>query len=198
MADRAGVRLLPSVGSVVPVQPRWHREGLATLVAPVGRLWVGVDVALHVLLQGGPRGEILLTEAAVVGSSLGSRQLLRRPGGVDALLDHHQLLADPRLKICWVHQGFHEAIAREMSRWLNVSRWTEGWVAPVPVSTRKPPDGGRARLQTGVSLERGSCSLLLGKDPLCLTQPWFALLKVKTVKTLFHVSCSTPPTHAKV
>ena len=108
MADRAEVRLLPRVGPVVPVQPCCHREGLAALVAPVGRLWVGVDVALHVLLQGGPRGEILLTEAAVVGSSLGSRQLLRRPGGVDALLDHHQLLLDSRFEVCWVHQGFTE------------------------------------------------------------------------------------------
>ena len=154
MADRAEVRLLPSVGPVVPVQPRWHREGLATLVAPVGRLWVGVDVALHVLLQGGPRGEILLTEAAVVGSSLGSSQLLRRPGGVDALLDHHQLVPDPRLKICWVHQGFTQVERwRWISRWLCASLRTEQAVA---AQYEEIPSRGARGLLTGVSLERGS------------------------------------------
>jgi len=102
VADGADVRLLPRVGAVVPVQPSRHGEGLATLVAPVRRFWVGVDVALHVLLQGGPRREVLLTETAVIGSSLRSQQL-RRPRGVDALLDHHQLLPDPTFQICWVH-----------------------------------------------------------------------------------------------
>jgi len=105
VADRAHVRLLPRVGAVVPVQPSWHGEGLAALVAPVRRFWVGVDVALHVLLEGRPRREILLTEAAVIGcSSLGScQQVCRRARGVDALLDHHQLLPDPTFQICWVH-----------------------------------------------------------------------------------------------
>ena len=85
------------VGVVVPVQPSQHGEGLATLVAPVRRVWV--DMALHVLLQSGPRREVLLTETAVIGSSLGSQQLCW-PRGVDALLDHHQLVPDPTFQIC--------------------------------------------------------------------------------------------------
>jgi len=103
VANRAHVRLLPRVRAVVPVQSSWHGEGLPTLVAPVRRFWVRVDMALHVLLQSGPGREVLLTETAVIGSSLGSHKQLRRPRGVDALLDHHQLVPDPTFQICWVH-----------------------------------------------------------------------------------------------
>ena len=90
------------VGVVVPVQLSQHGEGLATLVAPVRRIWVWVDMALHVLLQSGPRREVLLPETAVNGSRFGGQQLCW-PRGLDALLDHHQLMPDPTFQICWVH-----------------------------------------------------------------------------------------------
>ena len=136
--------LLPGVGAVVPVQPSWHGEGLAALVAPVRRFWVWVNMALHMLLKGRPRREILLTETAVVGSSLGGEQLCGARG-VDALLDHHQLLPDSRFEVCWVHQGFTE-------RWSGGDGSLDGSVCRCGlsggsvrgVSTRKPPVLGRS------------------------------------------------------
>ena len=82
-----------------------------------------------------------------------------------------------------------------MSRWLDVSLWTEGWMAP-RCQYEETPGLGALGLLAGVSLERGSWRPLLGKVPPrpyttrpATSQPLTLLLLLK-VKTFFPNCCS--------